>query len=210
MKLSSAFALFTSPVVQAWVLQHPPASINSALNAKVYFDTSTGNTETCAGYIADAAGYSIQSVGDDEGEMASEDSIIVGAPTWNTGADEERSGTSWDSFLYETLPGLNLAGKKVAVFGCGDQESYGEYYCDAAGELYDQFEKAGCKMYGMTSTEGYDHSESKSERDGKFVGLMFDEDNQPDESEERAQKWVAQLKEEVSFKSKFYLNLMNG
>merc|ERR1712232_1341879 len=50
----------------------------------------------------------------------------------HTGADEQRSGTSWDDWLYDTLPNLELEGKKVAIFGCGDQESYSDYYCDAA------------------------------------------------------------------------------
>lgn len=27
------------------------------------------------------------------------DGLVVGAPTWNTGADSERSGTGWDSVL---------------------------------------------------------------------------------------------------------------
>ena len=31
--------------------------------------------------------------------VAAFDGFIIGAPTWNTGADEERSGTAWDEFL---------------------------------------------------------------------------------------------------------------
>ena len=54
-------------------------------------------------------------------------------------------------------------------------------------------------MMGFTSTDGYDHSSSKSERDGKFIGLMCDEDNQNDLSEGRAKAWVDQLKEEGFF-----------
>jgi flavodoxin I len=74
-----------------------------------------------------------------------------------------------------------------------------QYYCDAAGELYDLFEKAGCNMVGFTSTDGYEHSASKAERDGKFIGLMCDEDNQYDLSEDRAKAWVDQLKGEGVF-----------
>jgi hypothetical protein len=48
------------------------------------------------------------------------------------------------------------------------------------------FEGAGCKMMGATSTDGYDHTSSKAERDGKFCGLLCDEDNQYDMSEDRA------------------------
>jgi len=54
-------------------------------------------------------------------------------------------------------------------------------------------------MMGFTSTDGYDHSSSKAERDGKFVGLLCDEDNQSELSEGRANDWVAQLKEEGFF-----------
>lgn len=164
----------------------------------VYYSTSTGNTETVAQYIADAAGNGdIQEIGDaSEAEVAGFDGLIIGAPTWHTGADEQRSGTSWDDFLYDTLPNIDLEGKNVAVFGMGDQEGYGDNYCDAAGELYDLFEAKGCKMFGLTSTDGYNHSDSKAERDGKFCGLMMDEDNQYDLSEDRAKAWVEQLKSE--------------
>lgn len=31
--------------------------------------------------------------------------------------------------------GLNISGKKVAVFGLGDQISYSENYADASGEV---------------------------------------------------------------------------
>merc|ERR1712238_85710 len=137
----------------AWVTPSTGSSVrqSTSLNAaSLWFSTSTGNTETIAGYIAEAAG-------------------------------------------------LELDGKKVAIFGCGDQESYTDYYCDAAGELYDQFTAKGCKVYGMTSTEGYNHAESKAEQDGKFVGLLCDEDNQYDESEGRAKAWIAQLKDEGFF-----------
>lgn len=49
---------------------------------------------------------------------------------------------------------------------------------------------------GATSTDGYDHADTKSIRDGKFVGMPFDEDNQYDMSEDRAKSWVDQLKGE--------------
>ena len=48
----------------------------------------------------------------------------------------------------------------------------------------------------MTSTDGYNHVESKAVRDGKFVGMMCDEDNEYDKSSDRATAWVEQLKSE--------------
>merc|ERR1711992_201512 len=150
------------------------------------------------GYIAEAAGgLEVVDIGDASDEdITGADALIVGAPTWHTGADDQRSGTSWDDWLYDTLPNLDLDGKKIAIFGVGDQQSYGDNYCDAAGELYDLFTAKGCKVFGLTSQDGYDHVESKAIRDGKFCGLMCDEDNQYDMSEDRAKAWVEQLKSE--------------
>ena len=68
-------------------------------------------------------------------ELAKYDALIVGTPTWNTGADTERSGTGWDEIYYSEMQDLNISGKKVAVFGLGDSESYTENYGDASGEV---------------------------------------------------------------------------
>ena len=135
----------------------PSATALEAVN--LYYSTSTGNTETVAAYIAEAAGgLDINDIGDaTDDEITGSDGLIIGAPTWHTGADEQRSGTSWDDWLYDTLPNLDIDGKKIAIFGVGDQQSYGDNYCDAAGELYDLFTAKGAKVFGMTSQEGYDH-----------------------------------------------------
>ncbi len=91
---------------------------------------------------------------------------------------------------------LAIAGKKVAVFGLGDQISYAENYADASGELHDVFQDLGCQMLGYTSQEGYEHEDSKAIRGDKFCGLLCDEVNQDDLTEERVENWVAQLKTE--------------
>jgi flavodoxin I len=175
------------------------SSSSPQMSTGLYYSTSTGNTETVAEYIANAAGVEDwKDIGDaDDAEVAGHDSIIVGAPTWHTGADSERSGTSWDEWLYNTLPNMDFSGKKVAIFGVGDSSGYGDNYCDAAGELYDCFTEKGAKVFGMTPSDtGFDYTESKSVLDGKFVGAVFDEDNYPDESESRANAWIEQLKSE--------------
>ena len=84
----------------------------------------------------------------------------------------------------------------MAIFGLGDQGSYGDNFCDAAGELYDCFSAQGATMVGMTSPDDYDYSDSKALRDGQFCGLLCDEDNEYDKSEGRANDWVEQLKGE--------------
>lgn len=154
---------------------------------------------TVAGYITAATGLEAFDVGDVEGSyIEGADCLIVGAPTWHTGADEQRSGTSWDDFLYGTLTELDLSGKKVAIFGVGDSSSYADNFCDAAGELYDCFTKQGATVVGAVGTDDYDFIESKSTRDGKFVGMMFDEDNEDDKSEGRANAWIEQVRPFIS------------
>merc|ERR1739848_898281 len=74
-------------------------------------------------------------IADVTGDIAGYDGIICGAPTWHTGADTERSGTEWDSFIYGDLTSMDLAGKKVAIFGLGDQSGYSDNFCDAMDEL---------------------------------------------------------------------------
>merc|ERR1712222_195115 len=79
--------------------------------------------ETVAGIIADKAGAEAMDAGEISAEdLAGYDGLIVGCPTWNTGADEYRSGTSWDDLL-DDIKGVDLKGKPVAVFGCGDSRA---------------------------------------------------------------------------------------
>jgi flavodoxin I len=175
-------------------------SRNVALQMSVglYYSTTTGNTETVAGYIGAALGIEAEDIGSAEDEaILAHDAIVVGAPTWHTGADEQRSGTSWDEWLYDQLPNLDFTGKKVAIFGVGDSGSYSDNFCDATGELYECFTKQGAEIIGGTSADdGFDYTESKGVVDGNFVGQVFDEDNYYDASEERANAWVEQLKGE--------------
>lgn len=180
----------------------------SALEAAkvgIFFGTSTGSTESVADMIKEEIGdadgpFDIETLeGSVQDNFSKYSALIVGTPTWNTGADTERSGTGWDEIYYSSMQELNLKGKKVAVFGLGDQESYSENYADATGELHDVFENLGCQMMGYTSQEGYEHDDSKAIRGDKFCGLLCDMVNQEELSEERVQNWVAQLREEGFF-----------
>merc|ERR1712203_1179780 len=160
------------------------------------YGTQTGNTETVAGLIAEAAGVEATPIDDFSAEdLAGYDGLIVGTPTWNTGADEYRSGTTWDDYLDE-IKALDLKGKPVAVFGCGDSQGYADNFCDAIEEMHSTFKAAGAKMLGAVDASGYTYEESKSEQDGKFLGLPLDQDNEDDQTEGRVSDWVAQLKSE--------------
>jgi len=162
----------------------------------LFYATQTGNTETVAGVIAEAAGVEAQDVGEIGAEdLAGYDGLLVGCPTWNTGADEYRSGTAWDDLL-DDIKGVDLAGKPVAVFGCGDSQGYGDNFCDGIEELHATFAAAGAKMVGYVDAGGYQHEESKSVQGGKFVGLPCDQDNEDDQTDGRVAAWVEQIKGE--------------
>ena len=67
---------------------------------------------------------------------------------------------------------------------------------DVMDELKSCFEKQGATCIGAVSADGYEFDESKSVADGKFVGLPCDEDNEPDQSEDRVNAWIDQIKSE--------------
>merc|ERR1719433_2091227 len=160
------------------------------------YSTQTGNTETAAEKIAEAAGVEAGDIGDIGAEdLAGYDGLIVGCPTWNTGADEYRSGTAWDDLIDE-IKNVDFSGKTVAVFGCGDSQGYGDNFCDGIEELHETFKAAGAKMVGYVDSSGYEFSESKSDAGGKFLGLPLDQDNEDDKTEERVAAWVTQIKSE--------------
>jgi len=163
----------------------------------LFFGTQTGKTEEVANMIGEKTGLGEAKAIDDvsASDLADFDGLIVGAPTWNTGADEQRSGTGWDDYLDE-IRGLSMDGKPVAVFGTGDSAGYGDNFCDAIEEIHSAFQKAGAKMVGYVDSSGYQHTDSKSDNDGKFLGLPCDQDNEDDMTEGRVDAWVEQLKSE--------------
>lgn len=168
-------------------------------NIGLFYGTQTGYTQTAAEMIQKEFGgesvveiYDISKVEPSDFEQYA--NIIIGCPTWNVGLLQD----DWDSFYENELDNVDFSGKKVAYFGEGDQDGYADSFQDAMGILEEKISEQGGETVGYWSTEGYDFNESKAVRDGKFVGLALDEDNQSDLTEERIKTWVAQLKQEFS------------
>ncbi len=120
------------------------------------------------------------------------DNFILSAPTWFDG----ELPNYWDEFVPD-LEDMDLSGKTFAVFGLGDQIGYPENFCDAIGILVEILEDCGANVIGHTSIEGYTYESSGAERDGKFVGLPIDQENQARLTKGRIEKWLKQLKEEM-------------
>lgn len=168
----------------------------------IFFGSDTGNTENIAKMIQKTLH---QTYGNDVAELhdiaksskedlAGFDILLFGIPTWYYGEAQ----CDWDDF-FPTLEEIDFNGKLVALFGCGDQEDYAEYFCDAMGTLRDIIEPRGAVIVGHWSTKGYHFEASKGlADDNHFIGLAIDEDRQPELTNERVAAWVAQISEELS------------
>ncbi len=161
----------------------------------IIYGSTTGNAASAAQTIADKLGNGAvakEVSAASQSDLTDNDNIILGSSTWGDGELQD----DWFSFV-STVKETDLKGKTVAVFGVGDQFSYSDTYVNAMGELYDAAVAAGAKVVGATSTEGYSFNESSAVRDGKFVGLALDYDNQSDLSEDRIAAWVSQISPEL-------------
>lgn len=121
-------------------------------------------------------------------EMLAFDYLIAGVPTWNIGQLQR----DWESVLDE-LDSLTLDGKVAALYGLGDQVGYPDTFGDALFFVADRMQQRGAKLVGAWPTAGYNFRGSWAEQDGRFIGLMIDEDNQSEETPGRVQQWVRQI-----------------
>ena len=163
----------------------------------IYFGSDTGNTEHVAKLIQKQLGKGLVDVHDiaksTKEEIAEYDLLLFGIPTWYYGEAQ----CDWDDFFL-VLEEIDFDGKLVAIFGCGDQEDYAEYFLDAMGMVRDIVEAKGAIVMGQWSTDGYDFVASKGlADDNHFVGLGIDEDRQPELTETRVKQWCEQITEEM-------------
>lgn len=88
------------------------------------------------------------------------------------------------------LKGQDFSGKKVAIYGLGNQKSYPNEFIDATYYLYAQFKQCGATLIGDWSTEGYHFKASKAVIENRFVGLALDQENQKELTSERVTAWL--------------------
>jgi flavodoxin I len=119
------------------------------------------------------------------------DRIIMGVPTWFDG----ELPNYWDEFV-PALEDMDLHGKKIALFGLGDQKGYPENFLDGVGIMAEILEAQGASLHGFTSAEGYEFESSRALRDKEFMGLAIDYENQGSMNKERISSWIEQLKKE--------------
>jgi flavodoxin I len=162
-------------------------------NVGIFYGSSTGNTEEAAKQIQQEIGADAAEVFNvanaSTADLEKFDNLIFGCSTWGIGDMQD----DFEDFLSE-ISNANLEGKKVAIFGYGDQDTYPDSFVDAIGEIYENIQGKGCEVIGKVATDDYDYDDSRAEIAGEFVGLPLDEENQSNMTDDRIEKWVQFLK----------------
>lgn len=163
----------------------------------IFYGSSTGTCEDLANQIADKMGVAASDVHSADklsADLVKEyDLLILGTSTWGDGELQD----DWYNGI-KVLKSADLSFKSIALFGCGDSESYCDTFCDGMGILYEDLKDSGCSFIGnKVGTDGYSFSSSIAVVNGAFVGLALDEVNESDKTAERIDNWTAELKKHI-------------
>ncbi|MEN0006684.1 MAG: flavodoxin [Bacteroidota bacterium] len=167
------------------------------LKVGLFFGSDTGATESVTHDLVESwqltklevIEASIMKVED----YARYDFIFIGLSTWYDGDLQ----SDFEDF-YEDFQTIDFTGKIIAMYGLGDQHGYDEYFVDSLGILGEVILQNGGKIIGMWPIEGYEFSKSKGQfNESLFYGLALDEDNQLDQTQDRLERWLAQVEQEL-------------
>lgn len=155
----------------------------------VVYGSSTGTCEGIAEKIGAKLGAEVLNVQDLTADVvAANENLILGTSTWGAGELQD----DWYDGI-KVLQSADLSGKTIALFGCGDAESYGDTFVGGMGELYDAVKNSGARVVGSVSADGYTFDDSAAVVDGQFVGLPLDDVNEDDKTDGRIDAWVAAI-----------------
>jgi len=174
----------------------------------IFFGTDTGRTRLIAKLIArklearnpGSAAAPVNIGRTTLADFLAVDALILGSSTLGDGQLPGLSvglaQPSWEEFLPQ-LAGADLSGKTAAIFGLGDQQRYPGEFVDAIAPIHDALVAAGARVIGRWPTAGYQFTASQSVDGDHFLGLALDQINQPALTEERVDRWLAQLGAEL-------------
>ena len=152
----------------------------------LFFGSDTGNTEAIAKKLQEQIGkhlIQIQDIANSTKEDIEKfDLLLIGIPTWYYGEAQ----CDWDDFFPE-LEKIDFSGKLVALFGCGDQEDYAEYFCDAMGTVRDIITPKGGSDF-VDGGAGIDVVVYASEKEN-FTWAKFVVDPTPESGLESWEGW---------------------
>eukprot|EP00958_Prasinococcus_capsulatus_P007257 scaffold674_cov371-Prasinococcus_capsulatus_cf.AAC.15 len=176
------------------------------MNKKVaiFYTTGTKTTEATSWKLRDELAANGFEASDprlirtaDPSDLSSCDLLVLGTPSYLWGTASV-SALDFDTLTPPLADPVDLKGKPVAIFGTGDQVGYPQFFADGMGLVWNKMAARGAKLVGQWPTDSYTFEDSKALLDGKFIGMVIDDLNQPEQTDERIQTWVAQLKEEFT------------
>lgn len=121
-------------------------------------------------------------------QLANYETLVIGTSTWGAGEIE----SDWYDLL-DGIEAVDLKGKKIAVFGCGD-ETMTDTFCNGVGELYQRLGNTGATFIAPFSADCYHFNETAAKINGEIVGLLLDEVNHPELTPERIVAWTDLIK----------------
>ena len=126
--------------------------------------------------------------------------LILGAPSYGVGELPGRTTGSqegnWEEFLFR-LDDADLSGKRIALFGLGNQQKYYDRFASSLIHLYQHVVAYRAEVIGAWSTDGYHFTRSHSVINNKFVGLVLDHHTQPEMTKTRITGWLDQIKPDL-------------
>lgn len=164
----------------------------------IYYGSSTGTTAKIARKIGQLLGVNDNDIHDvakaAPSSVADYDVLLLGSSTWGSGDLQD----DWFDFI-AGLEALDLKGKKIAFFGCGD-ETMSDTFCDAIGTLRHRLDNTGAQFIGEFDPGSYDytHSEATDTSTGKMYGLVLDEVNHPELTSARLHKWTQEISDSIN------------
>ncbi|MEG2218194.1 MAG: flavodoxin [Muribaculaceae bacterium] len=159
----------------------------------LFYGSSTGVTENVALRLAELIGdVDVYDVAKTKPSIVEDyDVLLLGSSTWGSGDLQD----DWYDFIIG-LEVLNLKGKKIAIFGCGD-ETMSDTFCGAVGVIYERLQNTGATFIAPYEATEYTFDESPAYIDGRYVGLLLDEVNHADLTDNRLKGWLENIRKEI-------------
>lgn len=129
-------------------------------------------------------------------DLVNYDRLIIGGSTVGAEIWQEAEANNKWVVLFNNLDKIDFKGKKIAIFGLGNQILYPNNFVDGIAVIKEEFDKRGAQCIGAWPTEGYVFTDSIAVENNKFFGLAIDEDSQENLTDQRVDDWIKQLKEE--------------
>ena len=170
----------------------------------VFFSPVGGNVNNVANMLGEIIGNDkvdvIPAKEVESGALSDFDQVIlvgstVGADHWSN----EQIVDEWPDFFTKNKD-IGFENKKVAIIGLGNSVLYPEHFADGMAVLYEKIKEQSGKPLGKVDAEDYDFTDSEAlDDEGFFCGLAIDEDNEPELTAGRLEKWISILKPDFEF-----------